>query len=101
MKTSPTGGLVSSSLRPGNAVRGRYRFDGQDWQCVRCKPSVLESPIRVELHDEGSPQSDSGCSRRPSVRRVSGCEITATLSGGHPTDLLLGDRVRPDGNDEA
>lgn len=53
---------------------------GRDWRCVRCEPSALSSPIRVELQDAGSPlRGDSGeFSRWPSVRRVSGCEITAT-----------------------
>jgi hypothetical protein len=29
----------------------RYCFDGREWRCVKCEPSVLESPIRVELKD--------------------------------------------------
>jgi hypothetical protein len=51
----------------------RYCFDGRDWRCVKCEPSVLKSPIRVELRDEGASQGDSGSSHWPSVSRVSGC----------------------------
>ena len=79
----------------------RFCFDGRDWRCVKCEPSALSSPIRVELQDKGlPPQGDSGCSRWLSVRRVSGCEITATVSGGHSMDLPQG-RVRRDGDGEA
>lgn len=63
-------------LQPCECGSTRFCFDGRDWQCVRCEPSALESPIRVELRDEDS-RGDSGSSRWPSVSRMIGSEVTA------------------------
>ncbi len=59
----------------------RYTFDGRDRQCVRCDPSALSSPVRVELKDTNSSKSAGEIDRWPSVRDVSACEITISSVG--------------------